>query len=39
MFGNLKGKVISILGVAFKANTNDTRDSAALSVVDRLITE
>lgn len=35
--GHLNGKVIGILGLAFKANTDDTRDSPALEVVNRLL--
>ena len=35
--GNLNGKLIGILGLAFKANTDDTRDSPALEVVNRLL--
>lgn len=37
--GNLKGKKITILGVAFKAETNDVRESPAIYIVDRLIEE
>ena len=36
MFNSLKNKVIVILGVTFKAKTNDTRESAALSIISRL---
>ena len=35
--GNLKGKAIGILGWAFKANTNDSRESAAIYVTKKLI--
>ena len=35
--GNLKGKTIGILGWAFKANTNDSRESAAIYVTKKLI--
>jgi UDPglucose 6-dehydrogenase len=35
--GNLIGKKIAILGWAFKANTNDTRESAAIYVADYII--
>lgn len=35
--GDLNGKVIAVLGLAFKANTDDTRDSPALEVINRLI--
>ncbi len=34
--GDLTGKRISILGWAFKANTNDTRESAAIYVAEKL---
>ena len=32
LFGTLRGKSITILGFAFKANTNDTRQSAAIDI-------
>jgi UDPglucose 6-dehydrogenase len=35
--GDLNGKAIAVLGLAFKANTDDTRDSPALEVINRLI--
>ena len=34
--GDLKGKTIAILGWAYKANTNDTRESAAIYIVKKL---
>ena len=34
--GDLTGKTISILGWAFKANTNDSRESAAIYVAEKL---
>ena len=34
---NLKGKKVTLLGWAFKANTNDTRESAAIYVADHLL--
>lgn len=34
--GSLEGKNIAVWGVAFKANTDDTRDSPALAVISRL---
>ena len=34
--GDLKGKMIGILGWAFKANTNDSRESAAIKVSEIL---
>jgi UDPglucose 6-dehydrogenase len=35
--GNLKGKKISIWGVAFKANTDDVRESPAITLVEHLL--
>jgi UDPglucose 6-dehydrogenase len=35
--GDLTGKTIVILGWAFKANTNDSRESAAIYIADYLI--
>ena len=35
--GDLNGKVIAALGLAFKANTDDTRDSPALEVINRIL--
>ena len=35
--GDLTGKTIAILGWAFKANTNDSRESPAICVADKLI--
>ena len=34
--GNLKGKKISILGWAFKANSNDSRESSSIYVAEKL---
>ena len=39
LFGTVTGKKISILGFAFKANTNDTRESAAIVICKDLIEE
>ena len=39
LFGTLSGKKISILGFAFKANTNDTRESPSINVCKELIDE
>ena len=39
LFGTVSGKTISILGFAFKANTNDTRESAAIQICKDLIEE
>ena len=33
LFGTLTNKKIGILGFAFKANTNDTRESAAILLI------
>lgn len=37
MFNNLKNKIITIFGITFKANTNDTRESAAIDVMEKLV--
>ena len=37
--GTLKDKKISVWGLSFKANTDDTRFSPAISVIERLILE
>lgn len=34
--GGVSGKTIAILGVAFKANTDDVRDSASLTIIQEL---
>ncbi len=39
LFGNLFNKKISILGFAFKADTNDTRESPAISICKDLLLE
>tara|TARA_B100000212_G_scaffold241753_1_gene184282 strand:+ start:141 stop:1583 length:1443 start_codon:yes stop_codon:yes gene_type:complete len=39
LFGTVSGKRIYILGFAFKANTNDTRESAAISICKDLLEE
>ena len=39
LFGTISGKKILILGFAFKANTNDTRESAAIQICRDLIEE
>ncbi len=35
--GSLVGKTIAVLGLTFKANTDDTRESPSISVIERLI--
>jgi UDPglucose 6-dehydrogenase len=35
--GALEGKRVAVWGLAFKANTDDTRDSPAVSIITRLI--
>ena len=35
--GQLEGKVIAVWGLAFKANTDDVRDSPAINVIHRLL--
>ena len=37
LFGTVSGKKITLLGWAFKKNTNDTRESAAIYIADLLI--
>ena len=39
LYGNLANKKIAILGFAFKANTNDTRESPAISICQDLVKE
>ncbi len=39
LFGTLSGKKIIILGFAFKANTNDTRESSAIQICKDLMQE
>lgn len=35
--GQLEGKSIAVWGIAFKANTDDSRDSPALEIINRLV--
>ena len=39
LFGTLSNKKIIVLGFAFKANTNDTRESAAIQICKNLLEE
>ena len=39
LFGTVNGKKIVILGFAFKANTNDTRESSAIQITKELLSE
>ena len=39
LFGTVSGKKICILGFAFKANTNDTRESSSIQICNDLIEE
>ncbi|MFJ8247134.1 UDP-glucose dehydrogenase family protein [Peribacillus asahii] len=38
-FGHLKDKKIAILGLAFKPNTNDVRESIAIDIASELVTQ
>lgn len=37
--GDLKGRVITVLGVAFKSGTTDVRDSPAISIIQELLAQ
>jgi UDPglucose 6-dehydrogenase len=37
--GSLRGKRVAVLGIAFKPNSDDIRDSPSLAVCDRLVAE
>ncbi|MEM4138555.1 MAG: nucleotide sugar dehydrogenase, partial [Sulfolobaceae archaeon] len=39
LMGSLKGRKICVLGVAFKPNTDDTRESMAIKVIRKLLGE
>jgi UDPglucose 6-dehydrogenase len=39
LFGSVSGKRIGVLGFAFKANTNDTRESPAIRICHDLLEE
>ncbi len=39
LFGTVSGKRLAVLGFAFKADTNDTRDSPAISICRNLLEE
>ncbi len=39
LFGNVSNKKIAILGFAFKANTNDTRESPSIHICKNLLNE
>lgn len=38
MLGNLEGKVIGLLGLSFKPNTDDIRDAPSITIADSLLT-
>ncbi|MBM4347340.1 MAG: UDP-glucose/GDP-mannose dehydrogenase family protein, partial [Deltaproteobacteria bacterium] len=37
MVGDLKGKTIGILGLSFKPNTNDIRESSSIAIIQGLL--
>jgi UDPglucose 6-dehydrogenase len=37
MGGSVKGKTIAVLGLAFKANTDDMRDASSLTILPKLV--
>jgi UDPglucose 6-dehydrogenase len=37
--GNLQGKTIGVLGLSFKPNTNDVRESCSIGIIQGLLTE
>jgi UDPglucose 6-dehydrogenase len=39
LYGNLEGKTIGILGLAFKQNTDDIRESASIDIIKLLLKE
>ena len=39
LFGNIAGKKLAVFGYAFKANTNDTRESPARYIIKYLLSE
>ena len=39
LFGNINGKIITVLGFSFKSNTNDTRESPAIKIANYLLVE
>ncbi len=39
LYNNLNGKRIAVLGFAFKANTSDTRESPAITLVSNFVAE
>ena len=39
LFGNIAGKKLAVFGYAFKANTNDTRESPSRAIIKSLLSE
>ncbi len=39
LMGSIRGKRIGVLGIAFKANTDDTRESVSIKIMEELVKE